>query len=360
MPPSTPTSSIPALQQHIWAGSLPLEVRLAASDSRTYDQTDPYLVSLLCMLPPIANQPFRFNSLTCGQINVPRLSYLPFLLPRLHAFFASSLIDPSISPHDAWVSFEELPLKWHYPVGLLYDLFSGAAPADVSPDAERATSSLQQEVHAAGDSKGQSEERLPWKLTIHYTGFPVESLFQIDSEGKVLLDAYINSVKEADFIRNGTAKTVMSLSKSDSSALWQSVETHDLILYNSINNKLLNPPGSAIRHIPIKVYLPTTSSSVPTPAPASPQPDDAAPEVPGSIRVVQGLVAPMSLSRQPVTLGTALNGLLPTVFPSRRNPVLAVPVLHGAIVPMNAPVQDLGRAASYTDGFLHVAVVLLG
>ena len=56
----------------------------------------------------------------------------------------------------------------------------------------------------------------------------------------------------------------------------------------------------------------------------------------------------------------ALNEMLPSVFPSRRNPVLATPVLHGAVVPMSAPMDELGRAASYADGFLHIVVVLLG
>ena len=56
----------------------------------------------------------------------------------------------------------------------------------------------------------------------------------------------------------------------------------------------------------------------------------------------------------------ALNDMLPTIFPSRRNPVLATPVLHGAVVPMGASMDELGKAASYADGFLHVVVVLLG
>lgn len=65
-------------------------------------------------------------------------------------------------------------------------------------------------------------------------------------------------------------------------------------------------------------------------------------------------------TKQPQTLGTALNSILPTIFPSRRNPLLAQAVLHGAVVPMAANMEDLGRAASYADGFLHVAVVMLG
>ena len=46
----------------------------------------------------------------------------------------------------------------------------------------------------------------------------------LDDEGKVLHDAFINSVKEADFLRNGTAKTIMTLSKDDSTRMWKAVQ----------------------------------------------------------------------------------------------------------------------------------------
>lgn len=235
-------------------------------------------------------------------------------------------------------------MKWHYPLGLLYDLYSGAAPADAM-------------ATRRGDAVGA--ETLPWNLTIHYTDFPADQLFQLDAEGRVLLDAYINSVKEADFIRNGTAKAVMSLSKSDSSSLWKAVEEHDLPLFNTVNNKLLNPPGSMLRHVPIKAYLPTSSHAQATDTANNEQ--DTGDDEPhaGSVRVVQSLVAPMNPARQLVTLGAALNEMLPSVFPSRRNPVLACPVLHGAVLPLSATMEDLGRAASYTDGFLHVVIVPL-
>ena len=62
---------------------------------------------------------------------------------------------------------------------------------------------------------------------------------------------------------------------------------------------------------------------------------------------------------QPQTLGTALNALLPSIFPSRRNPILAQAVLHGAVVPLAATMEELLRAGAYPDGFLHVAVVMM-
>ena len=147
-----------------------------------------------------------YSKLNGFQISVPRLSYLPFILPRLHAFFSSSLIDPVIAPHEAWLSFEGVPLKWHYPIGLLYDLQSGIQTGDEI-----------QEAQAAGI--------LPWKLTLHYTDFPSDQLIQMDAEYKVLLDTFINSVKEADYIRNGSAKVAMGMSKGDSETLWRSVQT---------------------------------------------------------------------------------------------------------------------------------------
>lgn len=109
-----------------------------------------------------------------------------------------------------------------------------------------------------------------------------------------------------------------------------------------------------LRHIPIKIYLPTSATQT-----ASDSISEEAKQV-GHIRVVQSLVTLHLASRQPQTLGTSLNNILPTIFPSRRNPLLAQPVLHGAVVPMGANMEDLGKAAAYADGFLHVAVVMLG
>ena len=144
------------------------------------------------------------------QVSFPRVSYLPSLLPRLRAFFASSLIDPDSEYNDGWFAFEGIPLKWHYPVGLLFDLYAGVDPAtrDGSP----------------ADDPENAPSLTLWRLTVHFSEWPVEELVRLDMEGRVMHDAFINSVKEADFLRNGTAKGIMSLSKDDSSGLWNAVE----------------------------------------------------------------------------------------------------------------------------------------
>ena len=104
-------------------------------------------------------------------------------------------------------------MKWQYPLGLLYDLFSGSTRAQ--------TLGLDVASHS---SKGDVDETLPWRLTLHFTDWPEQSLVRPDAEGKMLHDAFINSVKEADFLRNGTAKGIMSLSKDDSTKLWNAVQ----------------------------------------------------------------------------------------------------------------------------------------
>ncbi|KAL8843543.1 MAG: hypothetical protein Q9170_000047 [Blastenia crenularia] len=301
-----------SLQDAIWGGAVPLDIRLSPSDCRIYDQADSYL------------------------IQYPRLSYLPFLLPRLHAFFFSFLIDSTSAPHEGWFSYENVPLKWHYPLGLLYDLFSGASPAQADG------SDL-----ADHSAPRQDDLTLPWRLTIHFTDWPGEQLVQPDAEGKVLHDAFINSVKEADFLRNGTAKGIMSLSKDDSTQLWRAVQEHNRSAFDPIFQKLLYAQGTPLRHIPLKIYLPSS--------PSASEPSS------GHLRVVQSLVTPFFQgTKEAQTLGTALHSLLPTLFPSRRTPVLAKPVLHGAVVPMSSQVEGLLKEAAYLDGWLHLGVVMIG
>ena len=120
-----------------------------------------------------------------------------------------------------------------------------------------------------------------------------------------------------------------------------------LTKYNPIMQKLLNAQGAPLRHIPIKIYLPSS--------PTSDEP------TPGHLNVIQSLIKPSSPnSREPQTLGVALYTLLPTLFPSRRTPILAKPILHGAVIPMGAPVEDLMRSAAYLDGWIHLGVVMMG
>ena len=59
------------------------------------------------------------------------------------------------------------------------------------------------------------------------------------------------------------------------------------------------------------------------------------------------------------TVGSALNQALPSLFPSRRDAILAEPILHGVPIPFRAPLEEVMREASYADGWIHLSINLL-
>jgi autophagy-related protein 5 len=123
------------------------------------------------------------------------LAYLPFILPRLHSFFSTALINEDALFSDAWFSYEGVPLKWHYPVGLLYDLYAGNDPhgspviSDEDDPLEDINSSIKVPLK-------------PWKLTVHFSAWPEEHLVKLDADGKYLHDAFFNTVKEVFVLRS--------------------------------------------------------------------------------------------------------------------------------------------------------------
>lgn len=222
------------------------------------------------------------------------------------------MIYPHVASSEAWLEHDGVPLKWHYPLGLLYDLYSGAEPASPS-------SSTSGEQHG---SLEEGEDCLPWKLTVHFSNYPEAQLLKLDASSKHLHDLYINNVKQvsahrsvsyallriftqADYLRTGTGKSVMFLSKEDSEQLWRGVQQHNFDIFNSINTKLLNPQGVILRHLPMRLYLPRAAK-----ADAGGKgnyvndikDDDGEKKGQrGSIRVVQALVPLLSASSSKIT-----------------------------------------------------------
>lgn len=120
----------------------------------------------------------------------------------------------------------------------------------------------------------------------------------------------------------------------------------DMAAFNMVQSKLLASNGPPVRHIPVRVYLPASTSASDVSM--------------GHLKVVQALVTPtIPNSREAQTLGMALHTLLPSLFPSRRTPIIAKPVLHGAIVPMAAVLEDLLRGCAYLDGWLHFGIEMM-
>ncbi|KAI9267379.1 autophagy protein Apg5-domain-containing protein, partial [Sporodiniella umbellata] len=123
----------------------------------------------------------------------------------------------------AWYECESEPLKWHYPVGLLYDL-----------EYQNIT--------------------LPWSLTIRFKNFPSSTLLAKPTP-TTMQNMYMSMIKEAEFLRTGNTKKVMNLSKHDQIQLWQSLSLDCYDDYWKVN-KQLTEYSLSNRHVPVRLYLP--------------------------------------------------------------------------------------------------------
>lgn len=144
----------------------------------------------------------------------------------------------------------------------------------------------------------------------------------------------------------------MKMSKDHTTQLWHAVVDNNHASYHRINTRLLDAP-TPLKHVPLRVYIPEGG-----PSPSSPSDSHGSPAAPtGSFRVLQAPVPAVARdSRRPQLLGQALKALMPDLFPSTRDPVLAGVVLHGAAVPFDAPLGELMREAAYPDGWVCLVV----
>lgn len=51
-----------------------------------------------------------------------------------------------------WIEFNGQPIKWHFPIGVLFDIFMG------------------------------NEPQLPWNLTVHFDKFPEADIFRCSNK----------------------------------------------------------------------------------------------------------------------------------------------------------------------------------
>jgi autophagy-related protein 5 len=136
-------------------------------------------------LPIVVNIPERNQSF---QFLAGRLSYLTFLLPKINQLL-EEMGEQIIQSDQTWFSFHNNALKWHYPFGLLYD----------------------QSIEGSGI----------FEIVLHLNNFPSDQLLSYDQAG---FDHYMNTLKEADFIRNGNIKNILNMSANKQSQLWKALQ----------------------------------------------------------------------------------------------------------------------------------------
>ena len=129
--------------------------------------------------------------------------------------------------------------------------------------------------------------------------------------------------------------------------------------FQRISSVLLPPLSQPFRNVPIRIFLPLPPDEdspslkvVQSPLPPSVQAS--------SMQASQVIGQRSSPGAQLQTVGGMLNTLLPNLFPSKRTPVLAKAVLHGAVLPMSAPIEEVVRTSAYGDGWAYIVVRMMG
>ncbi|KAL1700454.1 autophagy protein Apg5-domain-containing protein [Schizophyllum commune] len=328
-----------------WEGTVPLEIRVDSKE-----------------LPANSDR-----GLECYYVQAPRVTYLPLLMPEIKRFLMDVVFDETaaqeLKDEEWWFEGEYgTSLKWHWPIGLIYDNFT------ISTSIRPSTSA--------------SPPTVPLRLILHLASPPTDKLL-LQPSVEACKQAYMGQLKEADFIRWGNTKRMTGLRKAEQDGIWEGIREHNFDDFWKVAAKIT--PSTSMQGRPQSPNAPPPSSASmvnrpPSADPAGPSDKEGAynvRSVPARIYlpdgpVIQDLVPPMLEDGNPQTLADFLSTRLPLLFPprppppppSRTNPRpqpppvhdLAYPIIQGVIVPMEAEVAWLSACMAGADGWLNVCV----
>jgi len=178
--------------KEVWKCCIPVQINLAMEELTESEPPRPYF------------------------LHIPRNTYFTLVTRSVGDHFKSyviSLVD------EMWFESDGIPLKWHYPFGVLYDTYGNG--------------------------------QLPWNITVHFQRFPVESLLRCPSDDIVKWH-FSQAIKESNYIKYGNTNIINDLGESDSNSHWAGFKNTDYSKFWSVNIRLFNV--YEIRKIPIRIF----------------------------------------------------------------------------------------------------------
>lgn len=256
----------------VWEGKLPVCFKLAQNEWRATEPEEIYLM-------------------------VPRQTYFPLVTDKVQKLF-SEYVSAADRNNEIWLDYNRIPLKWHYPVGLLFDLYA--------------------------NDFNESSSNIPWCVNVHFEQFP-EELFHC--ENKEIVESYfLSSIKEADAIKH-KGKVINDMLKKDHKQLWYGLQSDQFDQFWSVNKKLMEiTDGQAFKSIPFRIY------QVDKP-------------------YIQKTFDPIGDDGRKRTL----EDLFDFVFGEGYKKFKVI-LIQGVTPSMETPVQWLSEHLSYPDNFLHICV----
>jgi len=202
---------------------------------------------------------------------------------------------------EMWFDYKGKPLKWHYPLGVLFDLF------------------------------GTTME-LPWSLTVHFQGFPHDQLLRCSTE-EVVKTHFTNVLKESNYVKHGDCSKVYGLSVSETNDIWEGLKNNHYSQFWSANSKLFDDIQS-LKHVPVRLFLRDSQKDQHT--------------------MIQEPIVPLDEKKEIRTLGSVLTEILPNVFNEQQKNVKVL--IQGTNPSLSTPITWLLYNLSYPDNFLYIVV----
>lgn len=249
---------------------------------------------------------------------VYRNSYFPIIFQDIILYFSEL---PSLAQVPIWLEYEQVPVKWNLPVGVLHDYLH--LPS-VDEDSSNVWSlNLRYEGDGEGDGEDNHASDYPWEYIVPFQ-YKLENMIDYD---KSLREIVMNQLKQAIFIINGNSKPIMNLSKSQTIDLFDSIRFHNLYDYNNINGKILS--SIKVNKLPIKIYIPGTDQ-------------------------IQSVVD----FDKVLTLHDLLLKQFPDLFPSQHNSY-AIPYIQGidATSLILVDLKEIWQTFKLIDNFLHIVFI---
>lgn len=261
--------------REVWEGKVPVSFTLSPEEVSTYEHPE-----------------------SCYLL-VPRHSYFPLFLDKLQKHFINYV---NGDENDIWLENTNTnqPIKWHYPVGVLFDLLN-------------------------------LSHNLPWNLTVHFKNFP-DSVFRWNSK-EAIESHFMSCVKEADALKH-VGKVINGMQIQHHKQLWAGLLSDKFEQFWAVNKKLMEGDGDeTFKSIPFRIYQ-------------------------GDSRHIQKLFKPQNDRGDSKTLRDMVQEVAPQTF-NEDGSLNHKIVLHGVEVPLESDILWLSEHLSYPDNFLHICLIPL-
>jgi len=256
-----------------WEGRIPVCFTLSQDEITTVEQPEPYYIL------------------------VPRLSYFPLVVDKMcrHYQIAAGQNDAD----EMWLEFQGQPLKWHYPIGVLFDLYA-------------------------------SNDGLPWNIIVHFKRFPETEVIRCKTK-EVVEAHFMSCLKEADNLKH-RSQVMNAMQKRDHKQLWSGLNNDRFDQFWSVNKKLMERlNGEPFKYIPFKIY----------------QLDRP---------FVQMLFRPLSDTGELQCLRDLLKMAILRIADKEFASAHWKVIIQGIEPPLDTPVQWLSEHLSHPDNFLHICI----